>query len=157
MTLSAEAQERLADIVELEPTKNSELQDRWGLESGSDVHSYLESTLKAYYYRNEDSFICATPEAKAIVAGEDPETVERVIDATDIQTEILGVLPGPDGDPQSVVSTLHDLREAGRDPDIDAVRSALQSLTEKGAAERVRTTVPTFRLAVERETLRVRE
>lgn len=157
MTLSAEAEERLADIVELEPTKNSELQERWGMDSGSDVHSYLESELKAYYYRNDDSFICATPEAKAIVAGEDPETVERVIDATDIETEILAVLPGPDGDPQSVVSTLHHLREAGREADIDEVRSALQSLTGKGAAERVRTTVPTFRLAVDRASLRVRE
>ncbi len=157
MTLSAEAQDRLADIVELEPTKNSQLQERWGMDSGSEVHSYLESELKPYYYRNEDSLICATPEATAIVAGEDPDSVDRVVDATDLQTAILDALPGPDDDPQSVVATLHDLQDAGRDPSVDEVRSALQALAEKGAAKRIRTTVPTFRLAVEREVLRIRE
>jgi len=67
MALSDEARERLADIVELQPTKNSELQDRWGMDSGSDVHQYLENELKEYYYRNEDSLICATPEAVEVM------------------------------------------------------------------------------------------
>jgi hypothetical protein len=153
MTLSEQARERLGDLVELEPTKNAELQERWGLESGSEVHSYLEGELKEYYYRNEDSLICATPEAEAIAAGEDPDSSERVVDVTDFEAETLDVLPGPEDDPQSVVATLHALRDAGLDPDVDEVRSALHGLVDKGAVERVRTTVPTFRLALQRENL----
>lgn len=153
MTLSEQARERLGDLVELEPTKNAELQDRWGIESGSEVHSYLESELKDYYYRNEDSLICATPEAEAIAAGEEPDSSERVVDVTDFEAETLDTLPGPDDDPQSVVATLHALREAGLDPEVDEVRSGLHGLVDKGAVERVRTTVPTFRLALQRENL----
>jgi hypothetical protein len=156
MTLSEQAQERLRDLVELQPTKNAELQERWDMESGSEVHGYLESELKEYYYRNEDSLICATPEAEAIAAGEEPDSSERVVDVTDFEAEMLKVLPGPSEDPQSVVATLHALREAGLDPEVDEVRSGLHGLVDKGAAERVRTTVPTFRLSLERENLVVR-
>jgi hypothetical protein len=60
MTLSEEARDRLADVVELQPTKNSELQDRWELDSGSDVHQYLESELSDYYYRDDNSLIRAS-------------------------------------------------------------------------------------------------
>ncbi len=157
MTLSAEARERLEDIVELQPTKNAALQERWGLDSGSEVHSYLESELKDYYYRNEDSLICATPEAEAIVAGEETDDSERVVDATDLQAATLDVLPEPDEESQSVVATLHALQDVGRDPSVDDVRSALHSLVDKGAVERVRKTVPTFRLALSRESIRLRE
>jgi hypothetical protein len=157
MTVSDEARERLADVVALQPTKNAELQAQWDMDSGSDVHQYLESKLKEYYYRNEDSLICATPEAEAIVAGEDTNDGERVVDATDLQAAALDVLPGPDEDPQSVVATLHALRDGGRDPEVDDVRSALHSLVDKGAVERVRKTVPTFRLALERDSIRVRD
>lgn len=157
MTLSAEARERLEDVVELQPTKNATLQERWEMDSGSEVHSYLESDLKEYYYRNEDSLICATPEAEAIVAGEEPDSSERIVDATELETATLDVLPGPDEEPQSVVATLHALREAGRDPDVDEVRSLLHTLVDKGAVERVRKTVPTFRLTLERDSIRVRD
>jgi hypothetical protein len=157
MTLSEEAEQRLADIVERQPTKNAELQERWGMDSGSEVHSYLESELKEYYYRNENSLICATPEAEAIVAGEEPDSSERVVDVTDLEAEILDVLPEPDEEPQSVVATLHGLRDAGLDPEVDEVRSALHSLVDKGAVERERTTVPTFRLALSRDSIRIRD
>ena len=156
MTLSEQALERLGDLVELQPTKNAELQERWGLESGSEVHQYLESELKEYYYRNEDSLICATPEAEAVAAGEEPDSSERIVDVTEFEAEMLDVLPGPDDDPQSVVATLHALRDAGLDPEVDEVRSGLHGLVDKGAVERVRTTVPTFRLALQRENLVVR-
>jgi hypothetical protein len=156
MTLSEQALERLGDLVELQPTKNAELQERWGLESGSEVHGYLESELKEYYYRNEDSLICATPEAEAVAAGEEPDSSERIVDVTEFEAEMLDVLPGPDDDPQSVVATLHALRDAGLDPEVDEVRSGLHGLVDKGAVERVRTTVPTFRLALQRENLVVR-
>ena len=147
MTLSAEARERL---------ENAALQERWGMDSGSEVHSYLESELKDYYYRNENSLICATPEAEAVVAGEETDSSERVVDVTDIEAAMLDVLPGPDEEPQSVVATLHALEAAGEDIDVDGTRSVLHALVDKGAVERVRKTVPTFRLALERENIVVR-
>ncbi|WP_123537247.1 DUF5797 family protein [Halosimplex salinum] len=156
MTLSDEARERLADVVALQPTKNAELQAQWEMDSGSDVHQYLESELKDFYYRNEDSLICATPEANELVGDEiEGEVNEQVVTAPPLQAATIDVLPDHDAEPQSVVATLHDLREEGFDPEVDDVRSALRSLTEKGVVERVQKTVPTYRLAVERDALEV--
>jgi len=149
MSLSEEAQQRLADIVELQPTKNAALQERWGLDSGSEVHQYLESDLGEYYYRDENSMICATPEAEGVVGEGGDGTGERRVAGTDLQQRIVAVLPGPEAAPQSVVATLHDI-EAETDADVDDVRSALHTLTDKGFVERVRKTVPTFRLAIDR-------
>jgi hypothetical protein len=153
MTLSDEALERLADIVALQPTKNGELQDQWDMESGSEVHQYLESELGEYYYRDEDSLICATPEAADLV-GADPDS-DRTVTVTPLQGAIVEVLADAADEPDSVVATLHAVRDTGRDPDVDAVRSGLRSLVEKGVVERVQKTVPTYRLAVDREDLRI--
>jgi len=153
VTLSAEARERLADVVALQPTKNGELQSKWDMESGSDVHQYLESELKDYYYRDEDSLIRATPEAVSLVGGEDAG--ETSVTVTEFQERVIAVLPDTDDEPNSVVATLHALRAAGEDPEVDAVRSALRSLTEKGVVERVQKTVPTYRLAVPRDQVNV--
>ena len=140
MTLSEEALERLADVVALQPTKNAELQDRWGMEEGSEVHSYLESELKEDYYRNEDSLICATPEAGTLVREEGlletSEDGEELVQVPPIQAAIIDVIAPEDAEPQSVVAVLH-------------------SLVDKGIVERIRKTVPTFRLAVEREAVDV--
>ena len=152
MTLSEEAESRLADLVALQPTKNGELQERWDMESGSEVHQYLESELKDYYYRNEDSLICATPEAAEIVGIDVDEEVLRV---PPLHARVVEVLAGPDDEPQSVVSVLHDLEAAGVDAENDAVRSALRSLEDRGIVEVVQKTVPTFRLAVERDSVTV--
>lgn len=152
MTLSEEAESRLADLVALQPTKNGELQDRWDMESGSEVHQYLESELKDYYYRDENSLICATPEAAEIVGIDVDEEVLRV---PELQARIVDVLAGPEEEAQSVVSVLHDLEDAGFDSETDAVRSALRSLEDRVVVEIVQKTVPTFRLAVERDTLTV--
>jgi len=152
MTLSEEATSRLADLVTLQPTKNGELQEQWGLESGSDVHSYLESELKQYYYRDENSLIRATPEAADVVG---IETGDDVIRVPELQATIVDTLAGPDDDPQSVVSVLHALEDDGVDTDVDSVRSALRGLADKGVVEIVRRTVPTFRLAVERNVIDV--
>jgi hypothetical protein len=153
MALSDAARDRLADIVALQPTKNAELQDRWGMDSGSEVHSYLESELSEYYYRNEDSLICATPDAVELVGGS-PED-EQTVGVTELQGDIIDVIDGPDAESQSVVAVLHSLREAGTDPTVDDVRSALRSLADKGVVETVEKTVPTFRLAVARDALQV--
>jgi len=154
MTLSEEAHARLADIVEHQPTKNAELQELWGMESGSEVHQYLESELKEYYYRNENSLICATPEATALIDGEDSTRVQTMT-VSPLQGSIVDVLAGPDEDSMSVVATLQAVREAGADPEVDAVRSGLRGLVDMGIAEVVQKTVPTFRLAVERDDLDV--
>lgn len=152
MSLSEEARERLADIVELQPTKNAELQERWGLDSGSEVHQYLENELGEYYYRDENSLICATPKAERLVGGGTEQDGPRAVTGPPLHREILEILPGPDDEPQSVVATLHDVREYGEtDPDVDDVRSALHTLTDKGLVERVRKSVPTFRLTLERD------
>ena len=153
MELSEEARERLVDVVELQPTKNAELQERWDMESGSEVHQFLENELKEYYYRNEDSLICATPEAVELVGGPDAE--EQTIAVTALQSAVLEVIAGPDEESQSVVAVLHELRDAGHDPTVDEVRSALRSLADKGVVTTIKKTVPTFRLAVERDQLRV--
>ncbi|MFC7077433.1 DUF5797 family protein [Haloarcula halophila] len=152
MTLSDEARQRLADIVERQPTKNGELQELWDMDSGSEVHQYLESELKEYYYRNDDSLICATPEATALIDGEDSERVQTIT-VTPLQQAVVDVIAAPDEESQSVVAVLHALREAGEDPEVDDVRSALRSLADKGIVETIQKTVPTFRLAVARENL----
>ncbi|WP_122090537.1 DUF5797 family protein [Halalkalicoccus subterraneus] len=159
MTLSEEATERLADVVALQPTKNGELQERWGLESGSEVHQYLENELSAYYYRDEDSLIRATPDAADLVdvdpgiEGGDGGTVIRV---PELQGRVFEVLAGPDERSQSVVSVLQDLRsEFGIDPEAGDVRSALQSLKRKGIVEVEYRTVPTFRKTAPREDVTV--
>ncbi|KYH27664.1 hypothetical protein HAPAU_03320 [Halalkalicoccus paucihalophilus] len=159
MTLSEEATERLADVVSLQPTKNAELQDRWGMESGSEVHQYLENELSEYYYRDEDSLIRATPDAADLVdvdPGIEGGADGTVIRVPELQGQVFEVLAGPDERSQSVVSVLQDLRsEFGIDPEAGDVRSALQSLKRKGIVEVEYRTVPTFRKAAPREDVTV--
>ena len=154
MALSEEARERLADIVELQPTKNATLQEQWGLDSGSEVHQYLESALGEYYYRNADSLICATPQAEALL-GDGVETGTLRVAGEKLDRAVVAALPDPDERPRSVVATLHAVRESGRDPGVDAVRSSLHRLVERGVAERVEQTVPTFRLTHERDQIEI--
>jgi hypothetical protein len=160
MTLSEEVRERLADVVELQPTKNAELQERWGMESGSEVHQYLETELGDYYYRDENSLIRATEEAADLVDVEpgvsDNGDGSRSIRVRELHARVFAVLAGPDDRSQSVVSVLHALRdEFGIDPTADEVRDALQSLKRKGVVEVVYRTVPTYKLAVDREAVEV--
>jgi hypothetical protein len=158
MTLSEEVRERLADVVALQPTKNAELQERWGMDSGSEVHQYLESELADYYYRNENSLICATDEAAALIGAEsETEDGQRIVRLPGLQAAVLGVVAGPDERSESVVSVLHALRDAGHDPDVEDVRSALRNLSNKGLVETIQRTVPTFRLALDREEFVVEE
>jgi hypothetical protein len=158
MTLSEEARGRLADIVALQPTKNGDLQDRWGMESGSEVHQYLESELKEYYYRDENSLIRATAEAADLVdvePGIEGEGDDLTVRLPPLQYAAVDVLAGPEERSESVVAVLHKLRDAGHDPTVDEVRSALRGLADKGVVTVERRTVPTFRLAVTREELDV--
>ena len=150
--LSSEALERLSDLVELQPTKNKALQERWGMESGSEVHQYLESELRDYYYRDENSLIRATAEGASIVGGETGEPVDMSVHLSDLERDIFEILAGPDEESESVVSVLHQVRDAYDRPDLEAgeVRRALQTMKRKGIVEVIYRTVPTFRLAVPR-------
>ncbi|MFB6095155.1 MAG: DUF5797 family protein [Halodesulfurarchaeum sp.] len=156
MPLSEQARERLADVVELQPTKNRELQERWGMESGSEVHQFLESELREYYYRDQDSLIRATAEAEAIVNGEEGELDHLEVRLSPLERDIVDVLPGPQERSRSVVSLLHLLEtETGRSTDVGEVRRTLQTLSRRGVVEKVNRTVPTFRLALERSAIEV--
>ncbi|WP_144920141.1 DUF5797 family protein [Halorubrum salsamenti] len=164
MTLTDEERSRLADIVRLQPTKNGELQDAWGLEGGSEVHQYLENHLEEYYYRDDDSLIRSTAEANdlvdvepgieadAVAKGGAPETIR----VPELEARVFEVVADPDGRSQSVVAVLNAVREAfDLDPDVDEVRRALRSLERKNVVEVVYRTVPTFKLAVERDEITV--
>ncbi|WP_224336696.1 DUF5797 family protein [Haloprofundus halobius] len=158
MTLSDEDKERLADVVNLQPTKNKELQNRWDLDSGSEVHRYLEGTLKEYYYRDENSLIRATTEAAELLGIDPPVDDERdegapsVLRVPELESQVFAVVAGPDERSESVVSVLNKLRERfDVDPEAADVRRALQSLKRKGVVEVTYRTVPTFKLAVERD------
>jgi hypothetical protein len=163
MTLSEEDRQRLADVVRLQPTKNKELQERWGMESGSEVHQYLENTLKDYYYRDENSYICATADAAELTGVEpglegdgDESGTPSVIRVPELESRVFAVLAGPDERSQSVVSVLHAVRdEFGDDAGADDVRRALQSLRRKNVVDVEYRTVPTFRRTVEADELDV--
>lgn len=152
MALSEEAQERLADVVALQPTKNGELEERWGMDSGSEVHQYLESELKAYYYRDEDSLIRATADAADLVGADTEDDGPRTVTVPELQAQVFAVVADEDDRAESVVSVLHSLRDAHDiDPAPENVRSALRGLARRGVVDVVQKTVPTFRLAVKRE------
>lgn len=165
MDLSEEERERLADVVRLQPTKNSELQAAWDMESGSEVHSYLQSHLQDYYFRDDNSLIRATSEAADLVdvepgieGGEEGESggVPSVIRVPELQAQVFEVVAGPDERSESVVSVLNKVRdEFDVDPEAGDVRSALQSLRRKGVIEVEYRTVPTFRLTVARDEIDV--
>lgn len=152
MSLSDEARARLRDVVELQPTKNKELQDRWEMDSGSEVHQYLESELKEYYFRDENSLIRATQDGAALLG---IETGGETVRLPALQVRITEVLAEPDEEPESVVGVLHQVQDTGMETDVNAVRSGLRSLEDKGFVEVIKETVPTFRLTRPREDLDV--
>ena len=154
MALSEEARERLADVVALQPTKNGELEERWGMDSGSEVHQYLEGELKAFYYRDEDSLICATADAADLVGADTDSDGPRTVTVPELQAQVFTVVAYEDERAESVVSVLHKLRDTHDiDPAPEDVRSALRGLARRGVVEVIQKTVPTFRLAVERESV----
>ena len=162
MTLSETAKQRLSDVVSLQPTKNAELQERWGLESGSEVHQYLEGELGDYYFRDDDGLIRATQEAAELVDVEpgvedaNEDGVPDRIRVPELQAQVFEVLAGPEERSQSVVSVLKVLRETfGIDPSADDVRGALRALRRKDVVETVYRTVPTYRRIVEHEDVTV--
>ncbi|WP_273835006.1 DUF5797 family protein [Halococcus sp. PRR34] len=166
MGLSDEATARLEDVVALQPTKNAELAERWDMDGGSEVHQYLENELADHYYRDENSLIRATADAAALVGEEPDEDGPRTVRVPALQQRAFAVVADHDERAESVVSVLHKLRDADTadvegaedstdDLTADDVRSALRGLERRGVVEVVRRTVPTFRLAVERDAVSV--
>jgi len=160
MGLTEEERERLGDVVRLQPTKNKELQQRWDLDSGSAVHRYLENHLKDYYYRDENSYICATAEAADLLgietSTEEEDGTPTVLRVPELEARAFAVVAGPDERSESVVSVLNKIRASfDADPEAGDVRRALQSLRRKGVVEVVYRTVPTFKLCVERDSVEV--
>lgn len=175
MTLTERARERLADVVALQPTKNAELGERWGLENGSDVHTFLEEELGDFYYRDDNGLIRATEEAVELVdvepgiSDEDGDGFPDRIRVPPLEARIFETLAGPNERSQSVVSLLKKLRatdgtdqptpsdddERLQSVSADEVRSALQSLQRKGVVETVYRTVPTYRRTIARSTVTV--
>lgn len=59
--------ERVQDLIELAPTKNSELMDAWGFESGSNLYDFMTTELDGYFERNNNGLIVPTDAARALV------------------------------------------------------------------------------------------
>ena len=166
MSLTDEELSRLEDVVELQPTKNGELQERWALDSGSEVHQYLEDHLKDYYYRDDDSLIRSTPEAVELTGvepgvappadGEADDAPPSSVRLSPLEANVFETVAGPDERSESVVSVLNGLRTVyDIDPDVDDVRQALQRLKRIGVVEVIYRAVPTFRACVDRESVSV--
>ncbi len=77
MTLSEEARERLADIVDSSRRKTASYRSA-GTSTAGARSTDLEAELKEYYYRNDNSLIRATPEATTLIDGEDSERIQTV-------------------------------------------------------------------------------
>lgn len=126
------------------------------MDSGSDVHHYLEDTLGEYYYRDENSLIRATAEAADLVdvepGVEGTAEGELVIRVPALERALIEILPAPDERSMSVVAALHAVREKqGTDPNVDAVREALNRLRRKDALTVEYRMVPTYALARPRD------
>jgi len=61
-----ELHQRIINLVELAPTKNSELADEWGFDSGSDLYQFLSSEMAEYYERDQQKLIIPTEKAREI-------------------------------------------------------------------------------------------
>jgi superfamily II DNA/RNA helicase len=86
-TLSATQRNRIEDLVRLQPTKNTTLQNRWELSSGSAVHEYLQSELADYHFRDGDSLIWASDETEALVNGDRQSREDSTQSKPDLGTE----------------------------------------------------------------------
>jgi hypothetical protein len=63
------AADLLADVRECEPATNSDLQERWGLHTGSAVADVLQNDLSEYVYRDENKRIRVRDDAPTGAAG----------------------------------------------------------------------------------------
>jgi hypothetical protein len=100
MGLNNTTRERLEDIQDLEPTSNSELKDRWEMDSGKDVAAYIREELGEYTYRDDDSRI-RTVDGK--VGGETEADSSQSISGSgsDVQRNVSGSASGNEGDTSS--------------------------------------------------------
>mgnify|MGYP000005857963 FL=1 len=59
--------ERVVDVVELQPTSNAVLSERWGLPDGGAVQQTISGELDRFATRNTDNYICATESARRYI------------------------------------------------------------------------------------------
>lgn len=59
--------EQIVDVVDLQPTSNSVLSERWSLPDGSAVQREISGELDRYATRNTDNYICATESARRYI------------------------------------------------------------------------------------------
>jgi hypothetical protein len=110
--LDEEELDRLRDIIRLQPTKNAELMDQWGLESGGEVHQYLESHITEYYYRGDNSYMWATDEAESLI--------QKVEDNALVDGESVS---GTDSRQRDLIISLVGLTQrVGHLPDADEIK-----------------------------------
>lgn len=64
----SQVDEQIVDIVELQPTSNSELSERWNLTDGSAVQRKISGELDPYATRNTDNYICATESSRRYIS-----------------------------------------------------------------------------------------
>ncbi|WP_336365138.1 DUF5797 family protein [Halalkalicoccus salilacus] len=69
---------KILDVFELQPTKNSELAEKWQFEESNRVSRYIRNEFSRFATRNKDQFICATESAR--------RQVERMISEEQIET-----------------------------------------------------------------------
>lgn len=58
---------RVVDVVELQPTSNAVLSERWGLPDGGAVQRTISGELDQFATRNTDNYICATESARRYI------------------------------------------------------------------------------------------
>lgn len=74
--ISQAKREHVADLVRLQPVEASDLDLRWSLPSGANVHGYLKSELADYHFRDGDDMIWASDAAEALINGHSDEETE---------------------------------------------------------------------------------
>lgn len=135
--------ELLRDIRELEPTTNGELQEQWGLDSGSDVADVLRNDLDGHTYRDDDYKIRANNDAPApdhpdtdvnpgggnddavAVEGDAVDTVADDVD-TPPEEEQTRATDGAEGQQDGVTSVAHDSTDEQDDPlSVDAAHTSV--------------------------------
>lgn len=130
MSLDETARNRLQDVRELQPTSNGELADRWGMSSGKEVATYLDTELGEYTYRDSDSRIRAVDDPPTQVRSESAQTA--------VQDDAQGSSGQDDRDPSddegsSAVASTSSLTDHG--PDSDATLSPSEETIELSESE----------------------
>lgn len=115
MPLSEKASQRLADVRELEPTSNSELRDRWDMDSGKVVAAYLRDELGEYTYRDDDSRIRTVDESSGTPSEDESPVSSPSVPGSDNEVE--------NGTSETETSTAGDTPSGGHEPSQNTIET----------------------------------